>query len=330
MKKSLGFLISIIFFYCAANPHSTAVKIYMQQQNFEKMIEEAEKWAKSEPKNPEPYLWISRAYTLTNKYVEGANYLFKSFDMGLKKKLEDIDKTTLFNAGIVANQEKNYDFAIKCFEKLKEIEPDSPKIYINLAAFYQSKGDAKRAKETLEEGQKRAKDDILMSYYLARFYMEENPDKAEEIAKNNIGKEINKELKSKFYGLLGEIYSNKRNYEEAEKFFKEAYLSDSSNINYLFNIAFSNFLSKKYKESIAYFEKYAKKNPEEADVYEYIGRAYHLTNSYEKALEYYKKSLSLKEKSEIYKLIADCYSRLGKNKEALEALKKASELEGKK
>lgn len=300
----------------------------MQQQNFEKVIEEAEKWAKSEPKNPEPYLWISRAYTLTNRYIEGAQYLLKSIDMGLKKKLEKIDKTTLFNGGIVANQEKNYDFAIRCFEKLREVEPDSPKVYINLAAFYQSKGDAKRAKEVLEEGQRKVKDNILMSYYLARFYMEENPEKAEEIAKNNINKEMNRELKAKFFGLLGEIYSNKKNYEEAEKFFKEAYLNDTTNTKYLFNLALSNFLLKRYKESITYFEKYAQKNPEEADVYEYIGRACHLTGGYDKALENYKKALSLKEKSEIYRLIADCYSKLGKTKEALEAIKKASELEG--
>ncbi|MEO0284595.1 MAG: tetratricopeptide repeat protein [candidate division WOR-3 bacterium] len=325
--KKLFITISLLFFSCVSNPHSTSVKIYMQQENFTKMIEEAEKWAKEEPNNPEPYLWISRGYTYMNKYKEGANYLFKSLDMGLKKPLEEVDKTTLFNAGIISGQEKDYDFAIKCFNKLKEIEPQNPKVYMNLAAFYQGKGETQKAKEILEEGYNKNQGDPQMSYYLARFYLEENIAKAEEIVRNNINKELTPELKAKYYELLGEIYTNKENYEEAEKYFKEAYKSDSSNINYLFNIALSNFFLKKYDESIKYFERYAKKNPEDAYAYEYIGRSYHLSKNYIKAIEFYKKSLSLRESSNVYRLMADCLSRIDKKNEALDAFKKAEALE---
>ncbi len=325
--KKFPVTISLLFFSCVSNPHSTSVKIYMQQENFVKMLEEAEKWAKEEPNNPEPYLWISRGYTLSNKYIEGANYLFKSLDMGLNKQLEDIDKTTLFNAGIISGQEKDYDFAIKCFNKLREIEPQNPKVYMNLAAFYQGKGESQKAKEILEEGYNKNPKDPQMSYYLARFYLEENPSKAEEIAKNNINKELTPEFKANFYELLGEIYTNKENYGEAEKYFKEAYKSDSSNINYLFNIALSHFFLKKYEEAIKYFEKYAKKNPEDAYAYEYIGRSYHLSKNHERAIEFYKKSLSLRESSNVYRLMADCLSRINKTNEALEAFKKAEALE---
>lgn len=325
--KKIFLSIFILLSACVSNPHSTSVKIYMQQENFTKMIEEAEKWAKEEPNNPEPYLWISRAYTYTGKYIEGVNYLFKSLDMGLKKPLEEVDKTTLFNAGIISSQEKDYDFAIKCFNKLKEIEPQNPKVYMNLAAFYQGKGESQKAKEILEEGYNKNTGDPQMSYYIARFYIEENPSKAEEIAKNSINKELTPELKAKFYEILGEIYTNKENYEEAGKYFKEAYKSDSSNINYLFNIALLYFFLKKYDESIKHFEKYSKKNPEDAYSYEYIGRSYHLSKNYAKAVEFYKKSLSLKESSNIYRLMADCLSRINKTNEALEAFKKAEALE---
>ena len=325
--KKFFLTIPLLSFACVSNPHSTSVKIYMQQENFAKMIEEAEKWAKEEPNNPEPYLWISRAYTYTGKYIEGANYLFKSLNMGLKKPLEDVDKTTLFNAGIISGQEKDYDFAIKCFNKLKEVEPQNPKVYMSLAAFYQGKGESQKAKEILEEGYNKNPSDPQMSYYLARFYVEENPSKAEEIAKNNINKELTPELKAKFYELLGEIYTNKENYEEAGKYFEGAYKSDSSNINYLFNIALSYFFLKKYDESIRYFEKYSKKNPEDAYAYEYIGRSYHLSKNYEKAIEFYKKSLSIRESSNVYRLMSDCLSRINKANEALEAFKKAEALE---
>jgi len=327
MKKASFFAIMIIFFACATNPHATSVKIYLQQQNFGKMLEEANKWAQEEPNNPEAYIWVSRAYTLNRNYIEGAKNLFKALEMGYTKPLEDIDKTTLFNAGVIAGQEKDYDFAIKCLFKSKELEPENSKVYMNLAAFYQAKGETQKAIEILEEGYKIAPHDLQVAYFLARFYMDESPDKAEKIANENLKKEITPDMKAKFYSLLGEIYTKKDKYEDAFNYFKKAYESDTIFLNNLFNTALSAFFSKKYEDAITYFEKYAKKNPEDASAYEYIGRSYHLLKDYKKAVEYYEKSLSYKESAMVYKLLADSLSKLGRTKEAVQAFKKAEELE---
>jgi tetratricopeptide (TPR) repeat protein len=327
MKKALFFVIMITFFACATNPHATSVKIYMQQQNFAKMLEEAQKWTKDEPNNPEAYIWVSRAYTLNRNYIKGAEHLFKALELGYQKPLGDIDKTTLFNAGVTAGQNKDYDFAIKCLLKSKELEPENSKVYMNLAAFYQAKGESKKAREILEEGHKANPDDPQMAYFLARFYMDESPDKAEQIANENLKKELTPGMKSKFYSLLGEIYTKKDKYEDAFNYFKKAYEADTTSLNNLFNTALSAFLAKKYKDAISFFEKYTKKNPKDASAYEYIGRAYHLLKDYKNAVDYYKKSLSYKETATVYRLLADSLSKLGRTKEAVEALKKAEKLE---
>ncbi len=150
MRKIGFFLILLVLFSCATNPHATAVKIYMTQQNFGKMLKEAKTWVEGEPNNPEAYLWLSRAYTLNKDYINAVNNLFIAIDKGLTKNLEDIDRTTLFNGGITAGQNKNFDLAIKCFQKLKELEHTNPRVYMNLAAFYQNKGEKDKAKAVLE------------------------------------------------------------------------------------------------------------------------------------------------------------------------------------
>ncbi len=327
MKKAVFWATMIILSGCATNPHATSVKIYLQQQNFVNMLEEAKKWVQEEPNNSEAYIWLSRAYTYNRDYIEGAKSLIKALEMGYKKPLEDIDKTTLFNAGITAGQEKNYDFAIECLLKLKEIESDNPNVYMNLAAFYQLKGENEKAKEILEEGHRVNPNDPRMAYFLARFYLDENPEKAEDVANENLKKDLTPEMKSKFYFLLGEIYTKKEKYELSFDYFKKAYEADTGNLNNLFNTALSAFLAKKYEPAIFFFEKYSRKNPEDASSYEYMGRAYHLLKDYENAINYYQKSLSYKESADIYRLLADSLSKLGRTKEAVEALKKAEKLE---
>ena len=52
-----------------------------------------------------------------------------------------------FNKGLVLASQKNYDDAIKCFERVIQLSPDYPYAYYSLGMAYEQKGDTSKALE---------------------------------------------------------------------------------------------------------------------------------------------------------------------------------------
>ena len=61
--------------------------------------------------------------------------------------LDSENSDACFNKGLVLAGQKNYDDAIKCFEKVIQLSPDYPYAYYSLGMSYEQKGDITKAVE---------------------------------------------------------------------------------------------------------------------------------------------------------------------------------------
>jgi len=102
------------------------------------------------------------------------------------------------------------------------------------------------------------------------------------------------------YGILGTVYLNLQDFENAEKNMLKALEADSTNKNVLhqlgilkYNNAIMNDNDQElFKEAIYYFEKYLLHYPEERANLEVLGSAYEQTSQEDKAIAYYDQLLT--------------------------------------
>lgn len=137
---------------------------------------------------------------------------------------------------------------------------------------------------------KKAHKPAVRDYYLARFYLMSSQDeKAKELAQANT-KARNSALD---YDLLGRIYFNKSDFQQAQEMYNKALAIDKKDITAFEGLGNLNYLQRNHNEAIKY---------------------------YKQALKYYKKSDKLMLK------VADCNREISNDKEALIAYYQALKL----
>ena len=93
------------------------------------------------PQDKITMLKIANIYKLTGNNTKALSF----YD-----RLLSIDKNNAdayFNKGLVLANQKNYDDAIKCFERVIQLSPDYPYAYYSLGMSYEQKGDFEKALE---------------------------------------------------------------------------------------------------------------------------------------------------------------------------------------
>ena len=104
MKKLfIAGIITLGIIGCASTPHKTSVKIYIQQRNWTKALNEGKAWVQEAPNDPEAYYWLAMAYTGMQKYDKAADNLIKAIDLDkngvLKDKIGKNEINILLTAG---------------------------------------------------------------------------------------------------------------------------------------------------------------------------------------------------------------------------------------
>ncbi len=123
------------------------------------------------------------------------------------------------------------DKALEAYRKIEELDPDDPYIHVSLADYYKKNRDFEKAFEELKKGFSNknldidTKVQILLSYYTANEYYEDNKDEAFQLAEILIKVHPDDPKAWSIYGDL--LYQDNR-FEDARMAFRKVISMDSS------------------------------------------------------------------------------------------------------
>lgn len=318
---------------CAKSPHSSSVKIYIQQHQVEKAIREGKAWVQDEPQRADAHYWLAQAYALGQDYIHAAAELDTTYmldkDSMVIKKFGEPEKVIYQNAGLQL-KDKDIDLAIHYFQKALEIDPKDAKVTVTVAALYGIKGDKAKMFEYLKKAEQLAPEDPDVLYRLAVAYENEGQyDEAEKYLKKLIKVKPDMATAHYEYGIL---LFNKGDYEGAANEFKTSYELDSTKVEALYNWTQALLKLEKYDEAIKVAQKYAESNPNDPNGWFFLGGAYlskanPTKEDMKKAVEALTKAIELDPNNPTYyEVRAAAYSALGDKDKAVEDIKKADEI----
>ncbi len=364
---SIIFLFSFSFAYAGVN--ATSTKIYVQQENWQKALEFANKWKDEQPNNAEPYLWLGYIYTRINDYknagfsfLEGYNknpkfYQKKDFEKKLSiggQNLLNYEQflIVLTNSAISFYNDNDYDNSIKISEFIIKLDDSNANAYQIASSSYQLKAQKEsdenkkkellnKSRELLEIYNSKNPNDPKAKYYLAMFYYD---DAQNYVLKNdtlkykenlNRVKQLLEEAikldttKPEMYFELAEVNFELGDYKNAILYYEKSSKLDSTKFETFYNMAIAQMKIKHYQNALKSLLKANELKPNEYQVLYFISLLYFENKDYSNALAYLEKAISVKETSEAYELKANIYREMKRPNDALKAIEKAEDLKKK-
>ncbi len=232
----------------------TSAKVYLQQDNIDKAIEELEIEVKQNPSNAEAHYLLGASYAKQGKF----NLMNKEFDKSLKltdKYKKNIQNYRLkywgenYNRGVRLLKAKKYDDAIKSFETAIHIDSTRAESYQNMAFAYIKKNDIKKAEELYK--------------------------KVLELKKTD----------PKIYFTLGSVYYNEKQYQQAIGMFEKAIELDPNNKDAFSYLALAYDMTGDSQKAFAMYQKAIKNNPKDDDLKFNLGRLYFQKENWPNAIK---------------------------------------------
>ena len=356
MKRGLVFLLIGAFAGCASleSPYASSTKIYIQQNNLEKALENANKWIAEDSANPKAYIWRAVIYTRKYDYIAAANDFKKAFTLDSTymdaKKFEGTVAiagqplmpyravpAVFNNAAVKLINDNKYDEALPYLEYSLKLDPNNANTYLLLHTVYNAKGDEKKAKEYLIEAVKRDPKNYRAKLQLAVLYSYEGKkDEAEKLLKEVIkavesDTAADNKIKLEAYKEYAVLKFEKKEYDEAIRYFQKAYEIKKDDYEVLANLGNVYAAKKEYDKAVKYLkEAYALKK-DDYRIPQALAEVLYEKKDYKQALKYINEAIKLKgDDPALYRIRAAIYKAMGKKRQALRDLKKAMALEKKK
>lgn len=220
---------------------------------------------------------------------------------------------------------KNYDEAIKGFDYLLAINPNSIGVYANKAACYEAIGKFREAIEVYYEMLELEYTKAFTYYKIGLCYKAlKKPINALAYFQKSLIED------PQFYLSMMEqsfIYEDIGSMKEALHFAKEAVFLNDNDLDYQKRLAFLYIDSGRFEESLKCLKKLVDGEPNRFyNWYAYI-EVQMLLEDYDGALETLQKALKKHKRAELYYQLSNCYYHLKEDNKNLEALAKAIELD---
>jgi superkiller protein 3 len=247
--------------------------IYDEKGEAAKAIELYNRAIRYDRKNPIIYRNLALAYRHKKDYEKAGE---------AAEKAVDADSKSVKNRILLGNiqfEKGNFKDAAKEFETVLDMESNNPAALYNLGMTLFKKGDEASAIEY--------------------FNRAGTADRIGEIARLA-------------YGKLGVIYTERRDYDNAEKFLSLATnIAPKDPVNH-YNLGIVYFKQKKDAEALREFLKAEELGKDDANVLEGLGEAYLSLREYDKSLDAYNKLLNTNRRSvKILSRIAEVYYEKG-------------------
>ncbi len=262
MLTILSLALAGILLTSCQSTYVTSAKVYIQQDNWDKAIEQLELAVQYTPDNAEAHYLLGSAYAQKNLWEKMNVEFDKSLQLSPLYKTE-ITNTRLkhyntnFNSGINRINGGDVDGAIKQFKICHEIDPEQEGALKNLAYCYDKNNDLEGAVEVYKS--------------------------LVEIAENKI------EVYQSITGILFKL----KKYDQVIEMEKKALEIDPGNSDAIANIAMAyDFLGDK-DQARAEYEKALANNPNDKDLLYNLGRLQYMNKDYDAAIANFQKVIEM-------------------------------------
>ena len=335
----------------------TSAKVYIQQDDWDKAIEQLEAAVEIFPNDAEAHMLLGRGYGKKNKFAEMIEQFNASKAAG-PQFVKDINHeiayywTNTFNAGVKSFNAGTLDKAIKQFSTCILIDSTKKDAYKNLANCYQRSDDIPNAISVLEVYLTKHTDDVesmlrLHDLYIATKEYDKSIallTKAEKVDPDNVD----------ILSSIAIVYDMKGEREKAFEVYKNAIIKNPDSPDLLFNLARLYFMRNDFENAIKYFDRVIAINPDDFESNLNVGNAYlskaekmdkalraeeekagkeltekraEVKSIYLKAVPYLEKSLEMKpDQAGVWNNLGVAYIRSDQMDKGKEAFDKADEL----
>jgi len=271
---------AILFTTCQQST-VTSAKVYINEGNYDKAIEQCKLAIEQTPENPDAYYVLGQAYGSKKMYKEKNDAYNKSLELSNKYSAAiEKDKSkhwfTIFQEGVNFINQGNMEEAADKFKIAIELVPDMIDAYKNLAYTYTQMNDNSSAIETYIKAVKIDSTDLELQNFLGvLYYQNKDYNNAIKILKKILSKA---DPQTKIYqdALYNLAYSYDLNGEadKAIETYENALTSSPNDKDLMFNMGRLYFIQEKYDKAIESFQKVSELDPNDFDVQLNIGNAY--------------------------------------------------------
>ena len=245
------------------------------------------------------------ALTFINEYLDNYPY----------------SETAWYEYGIFHFNKKNYAEAIKGFDYLLAINPNSIAVYSNKAACYEALGEWEKAIETYKDSQEHEFTKSYSWYKIGQCYQKLNQLIP---ALNSLQKALHED--PQFHPAMitiSDIYEELGNLNEATHFALEASKLNDNSIDIQKKLAFLYVSLGKLEEALICLKRMVDREPDRFYHWYAYTEVLMLVGDYEKAEEVLISAIELHQRAELYYQLSNCYFNLNREKDARSTLDKA-------
>ncbi|MDZ7372866.1 MAG: tetratricopeptide repeat protein [candidate division KSB1 bacterium] len=352
-------LIGVLAFVGCQTKEVTSAKVYIQQDDWDKAIEQLQMAVKMYPNDPEAHYLLGEGYAVKGDY-DGMNREFEA-SLAISPKFEPQIRASrekywirAFNSGVNKFNARAYDEAARDFLTATRIDPSRPEAYVNGATAFLVLDSLPRAVEVAEEGLQHSPNDPKLLTLAGDIYLRtERYDQAISVLEKAVAVEPNN---ANAIANLARAYHSAGKGEQALETYRRALQSDPENTDLIFNMALLHFSAKRYDQAAECFAKVIEKNPDDYEANWRLAVTYlvvadslnkpvaerlingeevpdqeikKVQQAYGKAIPYLEKCTQLKpDDADLWLYLGQAYVRSGNAAKGEEAFKREKELRG--
>jgi tetratricopeptide (TPR) repeat protein len=191
------------------------------------------------------------------------------------RNLGDINSSTGAQSEVVAK-------AIAEFSEVHRLDPTDAESALWLARLYRLHNEPEKAEQVLRTMLKTDPDNDAAMEQLTQLLLDENKsDEAITLLESSTAHSPSPVL----YDLLGDAYTQTKDYSKAEEAYRKAVELDPSELSHLRGLGQTLLSEEKYTEALSVYQKLVELMPDDADVYLQIARIYRELHQLDKAEE---------------------------------------------
>ena len=278
---------SMLFLACQTK-EVTSAKVYIQQDNWDKAIEQLEKAVTLYPGDAEAHYLLGEGYGNQGNWAKMNEMFDKSLAIGpaFEPQIKSVREkywVTTFNSGVNRINGEDTEGALKQFKTCLQIDPKRAEAYKNLAFTYMRLDSLQEAKATYIKFLEIEPTNVVTIHALANLnfqlkkydevveletkVLELNPQDSDAVANLALA-----------YDFLGEKEKAMATYEKAIK-------DSPDDKDLVFNLARLHYVNGEYDKAVSLFQKVIAIDPEDFDSNLNVGNAYlQMADEYRKSL----------------------------------------------
>ncbi len=269
--------IFVMLFTACQTKEVTSAKVYIQQDNWDKAIEQLEMAVELYPTDPEAFYLLGEGmaqkqnWERMNEMFEKSLKIAPTFEQQIKNTREK-NWVNQFNSGVSKLNNNNVEGALENFRTAKVIDSSRVEVYKTLGITYTRVDSLEKAKDSFRKVLEIEPDnkDAFVGLANIHFQLKEY-DKVVEVETRAL--EVDPDDKDAIanlalaYDYLGEFDKAKETYEKALE-------KNPGDIDLLFNLARLHFMNSEYDEAIELFNQVLAANPDDFSANLQVGNAY--------------------------------------------------------